>query len=160
MPARRHWRAAVGEVSVGAAVLVRLCWSGGAGRGEIATRVTGGYLTRSSFSGDRLACNSRRYWILVEWRVTDMPRIQLCHDPDRAGSRLLNFGVDDWDTHVAELAGRGLILGSIETVNKSVRASTVVEPAGNRIPSSAVSERLLIDKPYGPPPPPAWRRTA
>ena len=70
---------------------------------------------------------------LVEWRITDSAWIQVFHDPQRAGSTLLNFAVDDLDKHLAELTGRGLVPGEIETANKGVRLSTLADPDGNRI---------------------------
>jgi glyoxylase I family protein len=70
---------------------------------------------------------------LVEWRVTDTGWIQVFHDPERAGSTLLNFAVDDLDTHVAELTARGLVLDKIQTANKGVRTCSAIDPDGNRI---------------------------
>jgi glyoxylase I family protein len=70
---------------------------------------------------------------LVEWRITDNAWVQVFHDPQRAGSTLLNFAVDDLDEHVAEIIGRGLVPGDIETANKGVRLSTIIDPDGNRI---------------------------
>jgi glyoxylase I family protein len=70
---------------------------------------------------------------LVEWRITDTGWIQVFQDPERAGSTLLNFAVDDLDKQVAELVGRGLALGDIQSANKGVRLSTVIDPDGNRI---------------------------
>ena len=71
--------------------------------------------------------------LLVEWRVTDSGWVQVTRDAERAGSALLNFAVDDLDQHVAEVSGRGLAAGAIETVNKSVRLSTIRDPEGNTI---------------------------
>ncbi|HTE63855.1 MAG TPA: VOC family protein [Solirubrobacteraceae bacterium] len=70
---------------------------------------------------------------LVEWRVTDSGWVQVTLDADRAGSALLNFAVDDLDQHVADVSGRGLTLGAIETVNKGVQLSAIRDPAGNTI---------------------------
>jgi predicted enzyme related to lactoylglutathione lyase len=70
---------------------------------------------------------------LVEWRITDTGWIQVFHDPERAGSTLLNFAVDDLDRQVAEVTGRGLSLGDIQPANKGVRLFTVIDPDGNRI---------------------------
>jgi glyoxylase I family protein len=41
--------------------------------------------------------------------------------------------VDDLDQHVADVAGRGLALGAIETVNKGVQLSAIRDPEGNTI---------------------------
>ena len=70
---------------------------------------------------------------LVEWRVTDSGWVQVTRDTERAGSTLLNFAVDDLDQHFADVAGRGLALGAIETVNKGVRLSAISDPEGNTI---------------------------
>jgi glyoxylase I family protein len=70
---------------------------------------------------------------LVEWRVTDSGWVQVTVDPDRAGSGLLNLAVDDLDRHIAEVCGRGLAPGAIETVNKGVQLSAITDPDGNRI---------------------------
>jgi hypothetical protein len=45
----------------------------------------------------------------------------------------LNFAVDDLDQHVAEVSGRGLAPGAIETVNKGVQLSAIPDPDGNTI---------------------------
>jgi predicted enzyme related to lactoylglutathione lyase len=79
--------------------------------------------------GDNLPMAGR----LVEWRVTDSGWVQVTRDADRAGSALLNFAVDDLDQHIADVAGRGLAPGAIETVNKNVRLSAITDPDGNRI---------------------------
>jgi glyoxylase I family protein len=70
---------------------------------------------------------------LVEWRVTGSGWLQVFHDPDRAGSGLLNFAVDDLDAHLADLSSRGLTPGAVETANKNVRISAISDPDGNRI---------------------------
>ena len=70
---------------------------------------------------------------LVEWQLTDSGWVQLTRDADRAGSALLNFAVDDLDQHIADLSGRGLDPGAIETVNKGVRLSAIHDPEGNTI---------------------------
>jgi glyoxylase I family protein len=70
---------------------------------------------------------------LVEWRVTGSGWVQVTSDATRAGSALLNFAVDDLDRHIADLAGRGLVPGPIETVNKGVQLSAITDPDGNTI---------------------------
>ena len=70
---------------------------------------------------------------LVEWRVTDSGWVQVTRDTDRAGSALLNFAVDDLDQHIADISGRGLNPGAIETVNKGVQLSAIRDPEGNTI---------------------------
>jgi predicted enzyme related to lactoylglutathione lyase len=70
---------------------------------------------------------------LVEWRVTETGWVQVFHDPERAGSSLLNFAVDDLEAHAATLAERGLALGEIQMANKGVSTASVTDPDGNRI---------------------------
>ena len=70
---------------------------------------------------------------LVEWRVTESGWVQVFHDPERAGTGLLNFAVADLDAHLAEVSSRGLTAGPISTANKGVRISTITDPDGNRI---------------------------
>jgi glyoxylase I family protein len=70
---------------------------------------------------------------LVEWRVTDGGWVQVTSDADRAGSGLLNFAVDDLGRHIADVSGRGLAPGAIETVTKGVQLSAITDPDGNRI---------------------------
>jgi len=70
---------------------------------------------------------------LDEWRITDSGWVQVCLDPERAGSTLLNFAVDDLGPHAAELEARGLSFDTTETVNKGVQLSAIVDPDGNRI---------------------------
>ena len=70
---------------------------------------------------------------LVEWRITEAGWVQIFHDPDRAGSTLLNFAVDDLDSQAAELTARGLELDEIQTANKGVRTASITDPDGNRI---------------------------
>jgi glyoxylase I family protein len=71
--------------------------------------------------------------LLVEWRVTDSGWVQVTRDADRAGSALVNFAVDDLNQHVADLSGRGLLTGAIETVSKGVQLSAISDPDGNII---------------------------
>jgi glyoxylase I family protein len=70
---------------------------------------------------------------LAEWRVTETGWLQVWQDADRAGSALVNFAVDDLERQCADLAARGLDPGPIETVNKAVQLSTIVDPDGNTI---------------------------
>ena len=70
---------------------------------------------------------------LVEWQLTDSGWVQLTRDADRAGSALLNLAVDDLEGHVADISGRGLAPGAIETVSKGVQLSGIRDPEGNTI---------------------------
>jgi glyoxylase I family protein len=81
----------------------------------------------------RSADNLPMEGLLVEWRVTDSGWVQVKRDVDRAGSAQVNFAVNDLDQHVAEVSGRGLAPGAIETVNKGVQLSAIHDPEGNTI---------------------------
>jgi len=70
---------------------------------------------------------------LVEWQVVEKGWVQVFLDPERAGSALINFAVDDLSRHVFELAQGGLSPSEIETVTKGVQLSSVTDPDGNRI---------------------------
>ncbi|KQR96482.1 glyoxalase [Williamsia sp. Leaf354] len=70
---------------------------------------------------------------LVEWQVVDHAWVQVFVDVDRAGSSLLNLAVDDIDTHIAELADRGIHAGEVQTVTKGVQLSNISDPDGNAI---------------------------
>jgi glyoxylase I family protein len=70
---------------------------------------------------------------LVEWQVVPGGWVQVFDDRDRAGSGLLNFAVDDLDSHLADLRGRGVEPGEIADASKGVRLSTITDPDGNMI---------------------------
>jgi glyoxylase I family protein len=70
---------------------------------------------------------------LVEWQVLPGAWVQVFSDPQRAGSGLLNFAVDDLEGHLAQVSGRGLNPGEIVAANKGVRLSTITDPDGNTI---------------------------
>jgi glyoxylase I family protein len=70
---------------------------------------------------------------LAEWRVTDNGWVQVWVDAERAGKSALNLAVGDLHSHVAELAGRGIECGEIQTVNKGVQLASTTDPDGNAI---------------------------
>lgn len=70
---------------------------------------------------------------LAEWRVTDTGWVQVSRDPERAGTALLNFAVDDLTAHLDGLVSRGLAPGEVRTANKGVQLSAITDPAGNTI---------------------------
>jgi glyoxylase I family protein len=70
---------------------------------------------------------------LVEWQIVRGAWVQVFSDPQRAGSGLLNFAVDDLESHLSQVSGRGLDPGEIVEANKGVRLSTIVDPDGNTI---------------------------
>ena len=77
--------------------------------------------------------DNRPMTTLVEWQVVTGGWVQVFHDPDRAGSGLLNLAVDDLPAARDELAGRGLEPGEIQPVNKGVDLSPLSDPDGNTI---------------------------
>lgn len=70
---------------------------------------------------------------LADWHITDSAWVSVFRDPDRRGSTLLNFAVDDLDTHIAELATRGITVGAVNTTTKNAKVATVTDPHGNTI---------------------------
>lgn len=70
---------------------------------------------------------------LVEWQVVPGAWVQVFSDPDRAGSALVNFAVDDLEKHLADVRGRGIEPGEIVDADKGVRLCAVDDPDGNTI---------------------------
>jgi predicted enzyme related to lactoylglutathione lyase len=70
---------------------------------------------------------------LVEWQVVLGGWVQVFTDTDRAGTGLLNFAVDDLETHRAALRQRGVEAGDITDAAKGVRLSEITDPDGNTI---------------------------
>ena len=70
---------------------------------------------------------------LIEWRAVGTGWVQVTVDPERAGSTLLNFAVDDLPGHVGELTGRGLAPGEIQDASKGVQLSSLTDPDGNTL---------------------------
>jgi len=70
---------------------------------------------------------------LAEWQVRPGAWVQVFVDPQRAGSGLLNFAVDDLQTHTAELRDRGLEPGEVTGASKGVHLSAITDPDGNTI---------------------------
>ena len=70
---------------------------------------------------------------LVEWQVLPGAWVQVFSDPDRAGSGLLNFAVDDLERHLGEIAERSIKSDAIVDASKGVRTCAVTDPDGNTI---------------------------
>jgi glyoxylase I family protein len=70
---------------------------------------------------------------LVEWQLAKGGWVQVFGDPQRAGSGLLNFAVDDLEDQLAQVRRRGLVPGEIVEANKGVRLSSITDPDGNTI---------------------------
>lgn len=69
---------------------------------------------------------------LAEWQVAETGGVQVLRDADRAGTALLTLAVDDLETHVADLAERGVAVGAI-TTGQMARFVAVTDPEGNAI---------------------------
>ncbi len=59
--------------------------------------------------------------------------VQVTVDADRAGSRLLNFAVDDLAPTRDELPAGGVDSDEIQPVNKGVELSATTDPDGNAV---------------------------
>ncbi|HEY6646168.1 MAG TPA: VOC family protein [Mycobacterium sp.] len=70
---------------------------------------------------------------LVEWQVLPGAWVQVFNDPQRAGSGLLNFAIDDLESHLAQVRERSLDPGEIVEADKGVRLSTITDLDGNTI---------------------------
>jgi glyoxylase I family protein len=70
---------------------------------------------------------------LAEWRVTDTGWLQVFHDPERAGTSMVNFAVDDLDQHYVDLHARSVDTDDFITVNKGVRLGSLKDPDNNTI---------------------------
>jgi len=66
------------------------------------------------------------------WRVAG-GWIYVVVDAERAGRALVTVLVDDLDAQLAELAGRGIAAGRVETYGGGARKAVVVDPDGNEI---------------------------
>jgi len=66
------------------------------------------------------------------WRLTDTGWIYVVEDAGRAGNALVTVLVEDIETHVAELAARGLA-APIETMAGVGRKAALADPDGNLI---------------------------
>lgn len=67
------------------------------------------------------------------WQVDGAGWIYVVADPERAGRALLTLMVDDLEAQVAELAGRGLATGEIDTMPGLAKKAVITDPEGNRI---------------------------
>ncbi len=70
---------------------------------------------------------------LAAWRVTDTGWLQVFHDPDQAGTSMVNLAVADLDLRRADLHARGIDTGEIVAANQGVRPCSVNDPDNNTI---------------------------
>ncbi|MEV6318875.1 VOC family protein [Streptomyces sp. NPDC051776] len=70
---------------------------------------------------------------LADWHISSDGWIQVFASPEHAGSTLLNLVVDDLDSALAAITGRGLTAGPVEHGGQKVRFAALHDPDGNRI---------------------------
>ena len=75
-----------------------------------------------------LAHETEAVWDLAEHRS-----IYIVEDPERAGHAIQTIFVDDLDTLVAEIAGRGIEPAKQETYSNGVRKATYCDTDGNEV---------------------------
>ncbi len=69
----------------------------------------------------------------VMWHLTTAGWLYLLADELRAGLALVTLSVADLDKAVAEVGGRGITFGPIETVGSAGRKASVIDADGNTL---------------------------
>jgi catechol 2,3-dioxygenase-like lactoylglutathione lyase family enzyme len=67
------------------------------------------------------------------WELADHRYLYIEVLPERAGHALQTIFVGDYDTRLAEIAGRGLEPATVETYGNGVRKAIFRDPDGNEI---------------------------
>ncbi|MEV0730489.1 VOC family protein [Polymorphospora sp. NPDC050346] len=67
------------------------------------------------------------------WELAEHRYVYIEQRPDHAGHAMHTLFVDDFDTRVAEIVGRGLEPAKRETYDNGVRKTTFHDPDGNEI---------------------------
>jgi catechol 2,3-dioxygenase-like lactoylglutathione lyase family enzyme len=67
------------------------------------------------------------------WELAEHRYLYIEHRPAHAGHAMLTLFVDDFDTRVAEITGRGLEPATQEVYDNGVRKWTYRDPDGNEI---------------------------
>ncbi|MDQ2744106.1 MAG: VOC family protein [Chloroflexota bacterium] len=67
------------------------------------------------------------------WQITSTASVYLVADPDRAGHSVIALVVDNLDTTLTEIAGRGISTGAIEEIAGAGRKSVITDPDGNAL---------------------------
>jgi hypothetical protein len=67
------------------------------------------------------------------WELAEHRYLYIEHRPTHAGHALLTLFVEDFDTRVAQIAGRGIEPATRETYDNGVRKWTYRDPDGNEI---------------------------
>jgi len=73
------------------------------------------------------------------WELAEHRSVYVVQQPEHAGHAMHTIIVDDLDTLMAEIAGRGLEPAQQETYPNGVRKATYADPDGNEIGFGAVS---------------------
>ena len=76
------------------------------------------------------------------WQVAGSGWVYVVADNERAGNALLAILVDDLDTHLAQLAERGIRAGAIETEPGLFRQVVITDPDGSIV---KIFENLAAD---------------
>lgn len=67
------------------------------------------------------------------WELAEGRLVYIVQRPEHAGHAMHTIIVDDLDTLVADVSGRGLAPATQETYGNGVRKTTYVDPEGNEI---------------------------
>jgi predicted enzyme related to lactoylglutathione lyase len=67
------------------------------------------------------------------WQVVETGSVYLVEDPDRAGNSATTMFVDDLDAELAAIERRGIPRPEIKTAAGLFRATTFIDPDGNRV---------------------------
>jgi predicted enzyme related to lactoylglutathione lyase len=67
------------------------------------------------------------------WELAEHRSLFIEHRPEHAGHAMHTIIVDDFDAHLARIAGRGLEPTELETYSNGVRKAIYRDPDGNEI---------------------------
>ena len=67
------------------------------------------------------------------WQVVETGSVYLVEDPHRAGNSAMTMFVDDLEAELAAIDQREIPSPEIKTVPGSFRATTFIDPDGNRV---------------------------
>lgn len=69
----------------------------------------------------------------VMWRIADGGWLYVIEDADRAGNSLVAIAVTSLDDAAADIAARGLTVGTIDAVGDAGRKAPIEDPDGNSL---------------------------
>ncbi len=67
------------------------------------------------------------------WQVAQTASLYVLVDADRAGRGVVTLVVDDLDSSLKEIAGRGIMTGAIQNIPGAGRKSVITDPDGNTV---------------------------